>query len=106
MSSIVTTATTSFESDSFVAFISSFGRVPVTSIHKTRLVLIHLRGLKLKANYVIEANVPTIILFCVVCKDVDLYKWQTFQPSTLHQRQFSHADNNISYMIFTSSPST
>ena len=25
----------------------------------------------------------------------DLYKWQTFRPSGLHQRQISHADNNI-----------
>ena len=40
----------------------------------------------------IEVSVPTIILFCVICKDVDdLYKWQTFWPSSLHQHQISHA---------------
>ena len=48
------------------------------------------------AIYVIEASVPTIILFCVIREDVDdLYKWQTFRPSSLHQRQILHADTNI-----------
>ena len=42
----------------------------------------------------IEASVPTIILFCVIREDVDdLYKWQMFQPSSLHQRQILHADH-------------
>ena len=42
------------------------------------------------AIYVIEASIPTIILFCVICEDVDdLYKRQTFRPSSLHQRQIS-----------------
>ena len=37
-------------------------------------------------NYVAEASVPTILLFCVICKDVDnLYKWQKFRPIGLHQ---------------------
>ena len=45
--------------------ISSFSAVPATSICKARLVLIRLRRLELIAIYVIEASVPTIILFCV-----------------------------------------
>ena len=41
----------------------------------------------------IEVSAPTIILFCVIRNDVDdLYKWQTFRPSSLHQRQISHAE--------------
>ena len=48
------------------------------------------------ANYVVEASTPTILLFSVICKDVDnLYKWQTFQPKGLHQSEILHADNNI-----------
>ena len=44
------------------------------------------------ANYVI----PMIILFSVFCKDVgNLYKWLTFQPEGLYQRQILHAYNNI-----------
>ena len=47
------------------------------------------------ANYIVEASVPMIILFSVICKDVDnLYKWQTFQPKGLHQSQILHANNN------------
>ena len=43
--------------------------------------------------YVVEASIPTIILFCVICKGVDdLYKWQTFQPNGLHDHQISHGD--------------
>ena len=39
-------------------------------------------------NYVVEANVPTIILFCVICKDIEnLYKWQTFRPKGFYQSQ-------------------
>ena len=35
-----------------------------------------------------ETSVPTIILICVICKNVDnLYKWETFQPKRLHQNQ-------------------
>ena len=52
-------------------------------------------GLKIP-NFVVETSVPTIILFCVICKDVDnLYKWQTLRPKGLHHSQISHADNNI-----------
>ena len=60
----------------------------------------------LVANQVIEASIPKIILFCVICEDVnDLYKWKTFWPSGLHQSQISHAYNNITiihdiYMVF------
>ena len=47
-------------------------------------------------NSVVEASVPTILLFCVVRKDVDyLYKWKTFRPKGHHQSQISHAANNI-----------
>ena len=50
-------------------------------------------------EYVIEARVSTIIFFCVIREDVDnLYKWQTFQSSSLPQRQISHVDNNITIM--------
>ena len=40
-------------------------------------------------NYMIEASVPTMIIFlCKIREDVvDLYKWQMFRPSSLHQRQ-------------------
>ena len=45
----------------------------------------------IKVNSVVEANIPTIILFCVIHEDVDyLYKWQTFWPSGLHQSQIPH----------------
>ena len=53
----------------------------------------HLRWLEIvpTCNYVVEASIPTIILFCVICKDVDnLYKWQTFRPKSLHQSQILH----------------
>ena len=47
------------------------------------------------ANCIVEASVPTIILFCVIRKGVDSsYKRQTFRPKSLHQSQISHADNN------------
>ena len=50
-------------------------------------------------NYTVVASVPTIILFCVIRKDVDnLYKWQTFWPKGLHQSQILHADNNTIIM--------
>ena len=43
------------------------------------------------ANCIVEASVLTIILFCIIHKDVDnLCKWQTFQPKGLHQSQISH----------------
>ena len=46
-------------------------------------------------NYVVEASVPTIILFCVIHEDVDdLYKWQMYRPSSLHQRQISHEETS------------
>ena len=71
---------------------SSFNGVPVTSIHKVRLVLIHLRRLQLRAIYVIEASIPTIILFCVIRGDIDdLYKWKTLQSSSVHQCHILHA---------------
>ena len=55
-----------------------------------------LRQLELIANYVVEASIPTMILFCVIHKDVgNLYKWQTFRHRGLHQNQILHADNNI-----------
>ena len=45
----------------------------------------------LQANHVVEASIPTIILFCAIHEDVDdLYKWQPFRPSGLHQSQISH----------------
>ena len=70
------------------------GGVPVTSIRRARLVW-HLRRLELVTNYVVEASVPTIILFCIIRKDVDkLYKWQMFWPNGLHQSQISHADGS------------
>ena len=38
-------------------------------------------------NYIVEASVPMIILFCVIRKDVDnLYKWQMLQTKSLHQK--------------------
>ena len=44
-------------------------------------------------NYVVEAGVPTIILFCGIREDVDdLYKWQTFWHSGLHQSQISYVE--------------
>ena len=62
--------------------------------NRVRLVW-HLRRLELIAKYADELSVPTINLFCVVYKDVDnLYKWQPFQPKSLHQSQVSHAGNN------------
>ena len=61
--------------------ISSFSGVPSTSIRQARLVFIRLRRLELVTIYVIEASVPTIILFCVIRDVDDLYKWQTFRPS-------------------------
>ena len=51
-----------------------------------------LRRLELIANYVVEASVLTIVLFCVkFAKDVDdlLYKWKTFRRTSLHQSQIS-----------------
>ena len=59
-------------------------------------------------NSVVEASIPTILLFCVIRKDVDyLYKWQTFWPRGLHQSQISHANNNITIItIFIGSAST
>ena len=64
--------------------------VPATSIQRARLVW-RLRRPELVANYVVEASVPTIILFCVIRKDVDnLITWQTFRPKGLHQSQISH----------------
>ena len=70
----------------YLNFNSSFSGVSATSIHKAQLVLIRLRRLELIAIYVIEASVPMIILFCVILEDVDdLYKWQTFRPSSLHR---------------------
>ena len=44
----------------------SFSGVPARSIRKARLVLICLRRLELIAIYVIEASIPTIILFWVI----------------------------------------
>ena len=52
-----------------------------------------LRQLELVANYVVEARVPSIILFCVIHKDGDnSYKWQTFRPKGFHQTQILHVD--------------
>ena len=52
--------------------------------------------LVMKVNYGVKASIPTMILFCVILKDVgNLYKWQTFQHRGLHQSQLLHADNNI-----------
>ena len=45
---------------------------------------------KAVANYVVEASILTIILFCVICKDVDdLYKWQRFRPSDIRMRNLA-----------------
>ena len=61
---------------------------------RARLVW-HLRQLELLANCMVEASVPTIILFCVIRENIDnLYKWQTFRPKGLHQSQILYADNN------------
>ena len=49
-------------------------------------------------DYVVEASVPTMILFCVIRKDVyNLYKWKTFRLKDLRIRpsKISNADNNI-----------
>ena len=44
-----------------------------------------LRRLELLAYYIVKASVPTIILFCVIRKDVgNSYKWQTFWPKVCH----------------------
>ena len=54
---------------------------------------------------VVEVSVPTILLFCVIHKDVDyLYKWQTFRPKSVHQSQISHAkfQSQISHAKFDS----
>ena len=59
-------------------------------IDALRLILRHSRGTsshsvnvemlcKCITCYVVEASVPTIILFCVIHEDIDdLYKWPTF----------------------------
>ena len=89
-----------------IAFVNSFYGVSATSICKARLVLIRLKRLEQIANFMIKASVSTMILFCVkIHEDVDdLYKWQTFWPSSLHQCQILHVDNNIQlYMIFIGS---
>ena len=66
-------------------------RVHVRQVSVVYTVHVHVLTI---ANYVVEASVPTIILFCVIREDVDdLYKWQTFWPSGLHHRQISHAAN-------------
>ena len=56
--------------------------------------------------YVIEASVSTIILFCVIHEDFDdLYQWQTFRPSSFHQRQISslcRCYNDERYWVETS----
>ena len=75
------------------------GRPCSAAYGQARLVLIRLRCIELVAIYVIEASVPTRILFCVIREDADdLHKRQTFWPSSIHQLQVSHADNNITIM--------
>ena len=62
-------------------------------IQRARLVW-HARRLELLANYIVEVSVPTIILFCVICKGVDnLYKWKMFQLKGLHQSQVLHGSD-------------
>ena len=49
--------------------------VPATSISKglTRLAPKANRATCVLANYIVEASISTIILFCVIHKDVDIY---------------------------------
>ena len=43
-------------------------------------------------NCIVEVSVPTIILFCVIRKDVNnLYKWETFWPKGLQSEPDPHA---------------
>ena len=56
--------------------------------------------IELLANYIVEAHVSTIILFCVICKDVDnLYKLQMFRPKGLHQSQILHVVRFNQYIL-------
>ena len=50
----------------------------------------------IRVNSIVEASSSSgNSLLCKIREDVgDLYKWQMFRPSGLHQRQISHADNN------------
>ena len=60
----------------------------------------HPRRLELKADYVVEVSVRTIIFMYKILEDVDdLYKWQVFRRTSLHHCRISHVDNNITIMV-------